>query len=82
MVETPLTVQELYDFYVTGEGRAYATWASDEDMLSYANDELYINYVQYPDEMSFDKVGVKALSDTELVLILAKPLEASICTTR
>ena len=75
VVETPLTVQELYDFYVTGEGRAYATWASDEDMLSYANDELYINYVQYPDEMSFDKVGVKALSDTELVLILAKPLE-------
>ena len=75
VVETPLTVQELYDFYVTGEGRAYATWASDEDMLGYANDELYINYVQYPDEMSFDKVGVKALSDTELVLILAKPLE-------
>ena len=29
----------------------------------------------YPDELSFDKVGVKALNDTDLVLILAKPLE-------
>ena len=77
VVETALTVQELYDFYTTGEGMTMASsWgATAEDMLSYVPDELYINYVQYPDEMSFDQVGVKALNDTDLVLILAKPLE-------
>ena len=37
-----------------------------------------VNYMMYTStypEISFDKVGIKALSDTELVLILERPLE-------
>ena len=75
IVQTPLTVAELYEFYTAGAGAAYATWATPEQLVEWTNDELYMNYMQYPDAVTFDQVGVKALSDTELVLILDKPLE-------
>ena len=75
IVETPLSIAELYDFYTTGEGAAYATWASPEQLVEWTDDELFMPYQQFEDGMPFDKVGVKALSDTELLLILSKPLE-------
>ena len=73
-VETPLTLSELYAFYTEGEGRAYATWADDADMLEWANDELFFPYVQFADEMDFDRVGILAEDEHSLVLILSKPL--------
>ncbi len=73
VVDTGLTLKELYEFYTVGAGRAYATWASDEDMVSWALDELYSKYT-YP-EMSFDQVGFKATGDYELVFIMKRPLE-------
>ena len=73
IVETPLTIAELYTFYTEGPGAAYATWASADDLKSWANDELYGKYT-YP-EVSLDTVGIKALSDTEVVFILNRPLE-------
>ena len=73
-VETPLTLSELYAFYTTGEGRAYATWASDEQMTEWANDELFLSYMQFADAMDFEKVGVLAEDEHSLVLILTKPL--------
>ena len=75
VVETPLTVGELYEFYTTGEGAAYATWAGPEQLVEWTEDELFLNFQAYEDGFPFEKVGVKALSDKELVLILAKPLE-------
>ena len=75
IVETPLTVGELYEFYTTGEGAAYATWATPENMIEWSDDELYMGYQAYADGFPFEKVGIKALNDKELVLILAKPLE-------
>jgi len=73
VVETPLTVKELYEFYTTGAGAAYATWASPEDLVAWTDDELYANYT-YP-AVDWANVGVKALSDTELVVVLEKPLK-------
>ena len=74
VVKTPLTLAELYAFYTTGEGRAYATWASDEQMVEWANDELFMPYMQFAGAMDFDKVGIQAPDDHTLVLVLAKPL--------
>ncbi len=75
IVETPLTVQELYTFYTEGEGAKFATWATADDLKKWAYDELFVSYMKFPDAMTFDKVGVKALSDTELVLVLETSLE-------
>ncbi len=72
IVETPLTFKELYEFYTVGAGGEYITWADEAGKKEYALDELYAKY-QYP-EMDPEKLGVKALSDTELVVILEKPL--------
>ena len=74
IVDTGLTLAELYTFYTEGAGGEYITWADDAGKREYALDELYAKYTP-EDEVSFDSVGVKALSDTELVLILEKPLE-------
>jgi len=73
VVDTGLTLAELYTFYTEGEGGAYITWMNDEEKKEWALFELYAKYAYA--ETSFDQVGVKSLSDTELVLILAKPLE-------
>ena len=73
-VETPITLAELYAFYTEGEGRAYATWASDEQMTEWANDELFLSYTQFSDAMDFDRVGILAEDAYNLVLILEKPL--------
>ena len=73
-VGTPLTLAELYAFYTEGEGRAYATWASDEQMKEWAADELFLSYKRFPDAVDFSRVGVVAEDEHTLVLILAKPL--------
>ncbi|MBR2660192.1 MAG: hypothetical protein IKE15_02185 [Clostridia bacterium] len=75
VVETPLTVGELYEFYTTGAGAAYATWATPEQLVEWTEDELFMNYQAFAGDFPFEKVGIKALNDKELVLILAKPLE-------
>ncbi len=72
IVDSGKTIKELYEFYTTGAGAEYATWAAPEDMLAYAMDELYGKYTA--PEMSWDNVGIKALSDTEFVVILDKPI--------
>ena len=74
IVQTDLSLRELYDFYTTGPGRAKATWATDDQMLEWAADELYMPYTQFADTMDFSDVGVLAPAEDELVLILAKPL--------
>ncbi|MBE5781738.1 MAG: hypothetical protein E7329_00315 [Clostridiales bacterium] len=73
IVETPLTFGELYEFYTKGEGKAYATWASEADMIDWALEELYLKYTYA--EMAWENVGVKALDDYNLVFIIDKPLE-------
>ena len=73
IVETPLTIAELYTFYTEGPGAAYATWATADDLKAWAVDELYGMYT-YP-ETAWENVGFKAVSDNEIVIILEKPLE-------
>ena len=75
VVDTGLTVAELYAFYTEGEGAAYATWASPEQLVEWTDDELFTPYSMYADGFPFEKVGIKALSDTELLMILTKKLQ-------
>lgn len=72
VVETPLTVKELYEFFVSGEGAKFATWADEAQKKEWAFDELFAKYTA--PEMPFDTVGIEALSDTELVYALDAPL--------
>ena len=72
VVETGLTVKELYDFYTTGEGAKYATWATPEQLVEWTNDELFAKYT-FP-EMPAENVGIIAVSDTEFVVVLEKSL--------
>lgn len=72
VVETPLTIKELYEFYTTGEGGTYITWADDETKKEWALDELFAKYT-WP-EMAWENVGFKAVGDYDFVLILTKPL--------
>ncbi len=74
VVETPLTVAELWAFY-TEPGQPlyeYVTWADDAGKKAYALDELQMMYT-FP-EVAFEDVGFFATADNELVLVLAKPL--------
>ncbi len=73
IVATPLTLAELYTFYTEGEGAKYATWADADTLKGWALDELFVKYT-YP-EMDFEKVGIKAVSPTEIVFILDKALQ-------
>ena len=73
VVETGLTVQELYDFYTTGEGAAYATWADTATLQEWAYDELYAKYT-YP-EYAWENVGMIATGEYELVVVLEQSLE-------
>ena len=73
IVETPLTIKELYDFYTGDIVQARATWASAQDLIDWTADELYGMYT-YP-TVEWANVGFKAVSDTELVMIIDKPLE-------
>ncbi len=74
VVETPLTLSELYAFYTTGAGaEKLAGLGQDEATIAEnAEAELYAKYT-YP-EIDFDKVGIKALNDTQFVVILDKSL--------
>ena len=74
IVETPLTVSELYTFFTEGEGAEFCTWADAAQKLEWAGEELYMNYMQFPDKVSFDQVGFLATGEDELTLILAKKL--------
>ncbi len=73
VVETGLTVQELYDFYTTGAGMEYATWADTATLQEWAYDELYAKYT-YP-EYPWENVGMIATGDYELVVVLEQSLE-------
>ncbi len=73
VVETGLTVQELYDFYTTGAGMEYATWADTATLQEWAYDELYAKYT-YP-EFPWENVGMIATGDYELVVVLEQSLE-------
>lgn len=73
VVETPLTIKELYDFFTVGEGAVYCTWADEATKKEWALDELFAKYTA--PAIDFDQVGIKALSDTEIVFILDKTLE-------
>ncbi len=76
IVETPLTVKELYDFFTAddGAGSIYCTWADKATKEAWAQDELFLNYT-FP-AVDFANVGFQATDDnTAIVIILAKPLE-------
>ena len=73
VVETGLTVKELYEFYTGETVQAYATWATAEDLVEWALDELYVKYT-YP-EYPWENVGMIATGDYELVVVLEQSLE-------
>ncbi len=75
IVETPLTVKELYDFFCAddGIGSKFADWADKATKEGWAFDELFVKYT-YP-EMAWENVGFKAVSDHDIVMIIDKPLE-------
>ncbi len=72
VVETPLTIKELYEFYTVGEGGAYITWADEATRKEWAMDELYGKYT-WPDT-AWETVGFLADGENDIVLILDKPL--------
>lgn len=74
VVETPLTVKELYDFFTAddGIGSVYANWADKATKEAWAFDELFVKYT-YP-EMPWENVGFIATGDNEITLVLAKSL--------
>ncbi|MDR0928466.1 MAG: ABC transporter substrate-binding protein [Oscillospiraceae bacterium] len=75
VVDTGLTLAELYAFYTEGAGaEVILSWGTAQDSIfEWALTEVYSKY-SYP-VLDFESVGIKALSDTELVLILERPLE-------
>ncbi len=72
IVETPLTVKELYDFYTVGDGGAYITWADEPTRKDWALDELYAKYT-WP-ETAWENVGFLTTGEYDIVMILDKPL--------
>ncbi len=64
--------------HIVANLHGYATaeeYAADAGEYAYKEwEELIYKGTEYP-EMSIDEVGIKAISDTELVLILEKPLK-------
>ncbi|MBQ2956372.1 MAG: hypothetical protein IJE08_07915 [Clostridia bacterium] len=73
VVDSGLTVKELYEFYTGETVQAYATWATAEQLVDWALDELYVKYV-YP-EYAWENVGMIATGDYELVVVLEQSLE-------
>ena len=75
VVDTGLTFAEIYDFYTNGAGmEMIVSFGADQaTAIAYAEDEVYGGYT-FP-ETDFDTVGIKAVSDTEVVFILDKTLE-------
>ena len=72
VVETPLTLKEMYAFFSEGEGLT-KNGADADTMKEYALDETYAKYT-YP-EFSWDKVGFIQHDDYSFDLVLTKPLE-------
>ena len=73
VVDSGLTIKELYEFYTAGAGAEYITWADEEGIKAYALDELFVKYT-YP-EASWDNVGFIQHDDYSFDLVLTKPLE-------
>ena len=73
VVDSGLTIKELYEFYTAGAGAEYITWADEEGIKAYALDELFVKYT-YP-EASWDTVGFIQHDDYSFDLVLTKPLE-------
>lgn len=68
--ETPLTINEMWEFYPSLYGD------TEEDIAlgqSYFPDEIYVNWT-YPTDMSFDSVGLFKSGDYEITLVLGKSL--------
>ncbi|MBR3504905.1 MAG: hypothetical protein IKO07_11800 [Clostridia bacterium] len=73
VVDTGLTLKELYEFYTVGAGGEYITWADLDGKKEYALDEVYAKYTY--DEMDWEQVGFKATGDYTFDIILTKPLQ-------
>ena len=73
VVDSGLTIKELYEFYTAGAGAEFITWADEEGIKAYALDELFVKYT-YP-EASWDTVGFIQHDDYSFDLVLTKPLE-------
>lgn len=71
-VESPLTIKELYEFYTTGAGGEYITWADEPTRKDWALDELKAKYT-WP-ETAWEDVGYFADGEYDIVMILDKPL--------
>ena len=75
VVETPLTINEMYVFYPQMYGTDEASIALGQ---SYFADEIYINWT-WPDEISFDTVGLYKSGDYQITIVFGKSLSGSIC---
>ncbi len=73
VVDSGLTIKDLYEFYTAGAGAEYITWADEDGIKAYALDELFVKYT-YP-EASWDTVGFIQHDDYSFDLVLTKPLE-------
>ena len=72
VVETPLTLKEMYAFFSEGEGLT-KNGADADAMKEYALDETYAKYT-YP-EFPWEKVGFIQHDDYSFDLVLTKSLE-------
>lgn len=71
IVETPLTLTQMYDFYVKA---AVALVGVDEATAqAWFFDEVYCKW-SYPDNIDFSKVGLYKTGDYQITLVLGKSL--------
>ena len=75
VVDSGVTLAELYAFYTTGAGaEVILGWGQPaEAPFAWAVDELYCNYI-FP-ETPWEDVGMIATDDNAIVFIITKPLE-------
>ena len=72
VVETPLTIEQLVDFYVLANDIMQGTDA--DTARAWAADELYVMKT-YPEGISWDTVGCYAEDDYNLVIVLSKSMK-------
>lgn len=73
VVDSGLTLKELYEFYTAGAGAEYITWADEAGKKEFALDELFAKF-KYP-EANWDNVGFIKSGDYSFDLVLTKKLE-------
>ncbi len=70
VVDSGLTVKELYDLHVA----KILSWGADQATAdAYFADESYVDWT-YPENVSFDTVGLYKSGDYEITLVLSKSL--------